>query len=471
MTGGLVQPEPSEPRRPIRAAGVLPLLGIAAVAIGLRVWRLDHWSLWYDEVVTTRLARADGPAALLDLIRRIDATRAPLYPLVLMGWLRVFGPSDLAARSLGALLGVATVGLVYGLGRSAFDERTGRFAAWLCAVCPTLVTYAQEVRMYALLVPLTIASWWTFLGFRARAGWGRVIGYAGLLAALIYAHPVGLFMVVAHGLAYLALRRSLILGFGRWLTTLGLTGMAVLPWIGRYFDHPPEYLLPRYPIRFLLSVPIEYIGGNSLTLIPLAALIGLGLLARSGRSVLPRDPLAGGATLIWFVVPPTLLYGYSMVGYPIFGPARIHLFVAPAYLLLVAQGLAILPRWGALAVVALALPLTAHGLATRTYAPGVKADYRALAADLRERGEARAFIGLHVRDRQFPYTQFEAARYYLEPPGTVILDTNDPPSPPSVPPDRPLYLVDFIGPDAPPHPPTPDTITDFYGLIVRRGSP
>ena len=186
--------------------GVPALVMIGVVAVGLRCWRLDQWSLWYDEVVTMRLALAPGVGELLDLIRRIDATRAPLYPLVLMGWLRVFGDSDLSARALGAVLGVVTVGGVYALGRRAFDEATGRWAAWFVAVCPTLVTYSQEVRMYALLVPLTVASWWVLLGLQKSATWGQVLGYAALLASLIYTHPVGLFMVAAHGLAFLLAR-------------------------------------------------------------------------------------------------------------------------------------------------------------------------------------------------------------------------------------------------------------------------
>ena len=47
--------------------------------------------------------------------------------------------------------------------------------------------------------------------------------------------------------------------------------------------------------------------------------------------------------VLWLVVPPTLLYVYSWIFSPIFGPARYTLFVAPAYLILVAQGLAGFP--------------------------------------------------------------------------------------------------------------------------------
>ena len=457
--------------RRFRLDGPSTQLGvILIVAAGLRLWRLNHWSLWYDEVVTMRLAETAGPSALLDLIQQIDATRAPLFPLVLMGWIRVWGVSDIAARGLSALLGVLTVAAVAGMGRSAFDERTGRWAAWFAAVCPTLISYAQEVRMYALLLPLTVVSWWVFLGFRRSARVGHALGYAAILDALIYTHPVGLFMVAAHGLAYLVTWRSLALSPGRWVATLGLAAVGVAPWIGHYLDHPPEYVLPRYPLRFLLSVPIEYIGGNSLTLIPLGALILAGLITVRDRRPTFRDPISGVATACWFAVPPTLLYAYSFVGYSIFGPARIHLFVAPAYFLLVARGLTLLPRWGRLALVVAVLPLTIHGLASRTYAPGVKFDYRAFAHWLRLQGDERPVVVLHTHDPLFPYTQYEAARYYL-PPGTeLILDQSEEVGPfIPTPHGTTRYDAYCVGPKGQTFPPTETPLATFFGLTITRG--
>ena len=106
-----------------------------------------------------RLARTPGPTALLGLLREIDATRAPLHPLLLQGWI-IFSvlPSSRPALS-SALCGILTVALVYWIGHEAFDRATGLWAAWLCAVSPVLVYYSREVRMYALLVLITCLGW------------------------------------------------------------------------------------------------------------------------------------------------------------------------------------------------------------------------------------------------------------------------------------------------------------------------
>jgi hypothetical protein len=68
-----------------RAAVTGHLLLILLVAVVLRIRGLDRYNLWYDEVVTMRLARTANPAALIQLLGQIDGTRAPLHPLILQG--------------------------------------------------------------------------------------------------------------------------------------------------------------------------------------------------------------------------------------------------------------------------------------------------------------------------------------------------------------------------------------------------
>ena len=97
----------SSARRKLR--DVIPIVAILLVASILRLFQLGQASLWYDEVVTMRLARTGSPAALLELLHAIDATRAPFHPILLQGWLAVFGPSDLSGRAFSCVLGVLTV--------------------------------------------------------------------------------------------------------------------------------------------------------------------------------------------------------------------------------------------------------------------------------------------------------------------------------------------------------------------------
>jgi hypothetical protein len=468
------KPELSDPRagqqRPRSLmTRALPLATILLVAAGLRFWGLTAKSLWYDEVITMHVARTKDPAALLDLIVRIEGTRAPLHFLVLQGWLKVFGTSDLSARSLSALLGVAGVAVVYLVGRSAYDARTGQWAAWLSAVCPPLVYYAQEARMYTLLVLLTGLSWLVLLSFRHAAGAGRCVVYALLLLALPYTQPLGLFMIAAHGLAYLIARPALLLSFPRWSMIQVGVMLGIAPWMRHYLDHGTDYPMPYYKIRYLLAAPTEWIGGNSLVLPICLAIVAVGLVTivrgpdGDRRRLRVDRPVEGLILIVWAVVPPVLIYAYSFVGVPIFGPSRYHLYSAPAYLVLVGHGLARLPpllRW----------PMAGAGLVLsmsllQTYAPTIKADWRGLAAWL-ERHHPQAAPGaiavvVHPSDPRFLREQPEAARYYLSPRFRVIAAGSNPEVGQSV-----TYEVYCL---SQPHP-----IRDegpireaFYGLIVK----
>jgi len=396
----------------------LTLIGILLVATGLRLWSLGSLSFWYDEVVTLRLASAPGPSALIGLLEEIDATRAPLHPLLLQGWLRLFGPSEASARSLSALFGIATVACVYWIARMSLDRSAGLWAAWLTAVSPLLVYYAREARMYALLVLLTTLCWALLLSPRPSIGnpsrW-KLIAYALGLAALLYTHPLGLLMAAALMLASITAPARYFGTRTRWLAVHLVAFLLVAPWIAHYFDHAPEFSTGRLPIKYLLGTPIGFVGGNGLVLLILVAVAVFGLVRRFvGRPVSGVDASLG--LILWLVVPPTLLYLYSWIGTPIFGPSRYTLFVAPAYLILVAQGLSRLPMAGKVPIGLLILLLSAQSLCTTVFAPGLKADWRAFGRSLATRmvRDPSAAITVLVRSADpSRNVEVETARYYL----------------------------------------------------------
>jgi len=398
-------------------SGALATAALLLVATALRAWDLGGASFWFDEVVTMRLAEAPSVAGLFELLSRIDATRAPLHPLLLHAWLAPLDDSEAAGRSLSVVLGVATVALLVALGRLTFDRSTGLWAGWLGAFSPMLVYYAREARMYALLVLLT-ALCWTLLFWSRRSGptWWKTAAYAVCLAAAILSHPLALLMGMTLALASALDVRGFFGSWRAWLTAhlgaLLLTGF----WLPRYFDHSPEHLTGPLPIRFLLGTPIGFLGGNFLALGVLVGLIGFGL-ARRLRDDESRDWVAPACLGLWLILPPTMLYVYSRIGSPIFGPARYTLFVAPAYLVLVAQGLARLPavgRWGAGLGI---LGMSAAMLGSLVYAPDLKTDWRGLARALAKSGEPAAVLVVSDSKRN---VEVETARYYLAPAHAVF---------------------------------------------------
>jgi mannosyltransferase len=109
------------------------LVAILLLALGLRFYRLGAQSLWNDEGTSVAVAGRDLGTIAQDAANDIHP---PLYYWLLSGWLRTFGSSEAAVRSLSALLGVALVALIYAVGRWTAGRWAGALAALLAAMNP-----------------------------------------------------------------------------------------------------------------------------------------------------------------------------------------------------------------------------------------------------------------------------------------------------------------------------------------------
>ncbi len=364
------------------------------------------------------------------LLGQIDATRAPLHPLVLQGWLALAGVSDESGRALSVLCGMITIGLVFWIGIRTFGVATALWASWLCAISPLMVYYSRETRMYMWLVLLTCLAWGPLFS-RATVGW-KLSLYGLSMVALIYSHPLGLLMAAALALAVWVFRHAFAISWRQWWLTHLLAGLAVAPWVGHYLDHPPESTSGLLSIRYLLGLPIGFIGGNFAVLFVCFLIIMFGLLESRRNQQHPAigsgvDPtIAALCLLIWLIVPPALLYIYSRLWHPIFGPSRYTLFVGPAYLLLVGRGMARLAWPLAIAAGVASAILSGAMLQSDVYRPGIKADWRDVAAYLQER-DPDAVVAV-ISAEKSGITELETARYYFGPDRLVLswpIDTSD----------------------------------------------
>jgi len=175
---------------------------VFALAIGteLRFLGLADRSLWFDEAFSLSIAKVPFPS-VIDAVRTGDP-HPPLYYVLLGGWIRLFGSSEFAARSLSALFSVLTVPLLYGFGRRFVNREVALVGAVLLAGSAFAVRAGQEVRMYPLLGLLALCSWYTMvLAIQQRRGrfWAM---YILATALMLYAHFFG-FLVLGSQLLYL----------------------------------------------------------------------------------------------------------------------------------------------------------------------------------------------------------------------------------------------------------------------------
>lgn len=222
------QPRPQEaPSAPLMAVltrtDLQLITGITIGAAVLRFAALNAQSLWYDESVTASLVAE--PFGTMFRLLRTSETAPPFYYVVAWIWVRLFGSSDAALRSLSALAGTLTVPVVYAAGRILISRSAALIAATLAACSPLLVWYSQEARAYSLLLLLGALSVLAFGLLREaptpkRAAWWAI---ASSLAVATYYYAA--FLVLAE--AVLLLRRhrrhlALALGTGAIVATSGL---------------------------------------------------------------------------------------------------------------------------------------------------------------------------------------------------------------------------------------------------------
>ena len=124
------------------------VFAIFLVALAVRLYGLTYHSLWFDEVMSTFWAAKPAGEIWRVGLSLAQDKHPPLYYLALHGWTALFGPGDVAVRSLGAIVGALAVLPVYGIGKTLGGVRAGAFAALLVALNPFLVWYSQEARMF-----------------------------------------------------------------------------------------------------------------------------------------------------------------------------------------------------------------------------------------------------------------------------------------------------------------------------------
>jgi len=181
----------------------MALATILLLALGLRFYRLGAESLWYDEAYSVWIAAL--PLAELALLPPgplpfpmlyTGSGGGLLYHAVLHFWLSL-GQSEVAVRSLSALLGVLTVAITYALGRELFGRRAGLLAALLVAASPLHVWYGQEARMYALVIALSALSVLFLVRALRRGQTSDWIGYLFFTTLMPYTHYHAWFTILA----------------------------------------------------------------------------------------------------------------------------------------------------------------------------------------------------------------------------------------------------------------------------------
>src|ERR1019366_5054005 len=156
---------------------------VVVVAAGIVLRFVTHSALWLDEALNVDRARL--PISQIAGSVKNDGA-PPLYYYLLHFWMRLFGQSDLATRSLSGVIGVVTLPVAW-LAGNRFGGRGGAWTTMvLLASAPFAVYYSTEARMYGLVILLTGCGFLALHRALEAPKPGNLIATAVLTAALLY---------------------------------------------------------------------------------------------------------------------------------------------------------------------------------------------------------------------------------------------------------------------------------------------
>ena len=284
-------------------------------------------SLWGDEGWAAHLA-IKPLWQVISLVAK--DTSPPLYYIFLHTWLKIFGTSEIAIRSLSFIFFLATALTAYLIAKHLWNQKTGLLAGLLVLVNPFLFNYAFEGRMYALLVLTSTLSVYFFVKKNR-------LGFVLATTAALYMHHFAIFVVVWEGIwvTLTSFKDGWKAVFKQWLPFL-YVGLLYLPWL-----YPLYYQTSLVSSGFWLGKPVPkdlpltlgkfLIGSDAKEVLPKIALISL--LAVLGLRRWQRDWQKTTFLIGWILTPLLLTYVLSQLFQSIF---------YDRYMLLVIPGLAIL---------------------------------------------------------------------------------------------------------------------------------
>jgi len=178
----------------------LIIAALLGLALDRRLCRYLWKGIWLDESISLLSALMDDPA-LTVCYRNMDGRNPGLFEFLLHYFVKIMGYELRFARLSSVIFSSLTVYFIYRILRDLQGKVAGIVAGLLYVYQNYSITYAHEIRSYALLGLLTSISIWGFLRWMESPHERRfmVTTLIGTLGA-VYTHNFGLWLIITQTL-------------------------------------------------------------------------------------------------------------------------------------------------------------------------------------------------------------------------------------------------------------------------------
>lgn len=223
-------------KRPFKYRSTWIIIPIIWGAFALYLYQLDGQSFWRDEILSVGRANQSIQQILsnINIVTGVESPdlHPPFYFLLLSFWQNVIGETEFTYRFISVLMGVLALPLFYANGRRIWGSPSGIWAAFFAALSSFYLWYAQEARMYALLVVESLLVLYTLWPLLFPSPRKRDIFYFGLaIFFAVYTHYTAVFLL-GFSLAAIFIAQLLLvkgrLRISRQAILIGCAGLLIL---------------------------------------------------------------------------------------------------------------------------------------------------------------------------------------------------------------------------------------------------
>src|SRR6187402_689377 len=180
------------------------LAALCILFIAARLWGLAASCLWFDEIFSVHAAEHSWNS--LPWFVALDLIHPPLFYILLKFWIAIGGDGLLWLRLFPVLFSVIALVPFLLLGRELkVPTWTKALALFLLAVNGPMIKWAQFVRMYTLLMCVSLFSIWVFARYFNRGKGLIPLTIVNIL--LVYTHYYGWLVLAAEVVAILIFQR------------------------------------------------------------------------------------------------------------------------------------------------------------------------------------------------------------------------------------------------------------------------
>ncbi len=358
------------------------LILVILVYIAARLWGMTDSCLWFDEIFSIHAAELPW-GSILSFVA-LDLIHPPLFYVLLNFWISVGGSDLLWLRTLPVVLSVIAVFPFIAFCRELkLARRTEILALFIFAINGSMIKYAQEVRMYSLLLCLSLFSMWLFARYFIKGKSFVPLVIVNVL--LIYSHYFGWFFVFAEVAAIMAFQRI------KWRRAAAMVAIALvsfLPWMVAVFNASRSGTGLSQNIGWMSRPGIQEVGTFLANLIEpfhfqassaepvsvltvsipllLAAFAGIVLFAANISAVEDREKRNLRLILLFAITPVVIAFCASwLMPYSVWGTRHLIIVFAPFSILLAVIFTARPPSWLPTAAVTMIVLVAGYGFVVK----------------------------------------------------------------------------------------------------------